>query len=175
LLNARRFVGGSLAGHPKPGDSGCPNGLLYERDAQRIANGFIGDCPHGIDHALVGAEDANETSGTGVHMTSSMKTGLPSTTLTPCAPRMASRIGIVRVKNAAAKSVSVVVIWKLSTWRPCLIDLVGLILLPRPQQQRQDGNAKDAAEVQDSQPEILLGCVLLAEVKLECFSQALQV
>ena len=45
-----------------------------------------------------------------------------------------------------------------------LVNLVGLVLLPRPQQQRDDEDAEDTAEMQDGQPEILVGGVLQAEI-----------
>ena len=55
-----------------------------------------------------------------------------------------------------------------------LVNLVGLILLPRPQQKRDDEDTEHTAEVQDGQPEILVARVFLAEVKFECLAQAMQ-
>src|SRR5512147_1290625 len=55
-----------------------------------------------------------------------------------------------------------------------LVDLVGLTLLPRPQQQRDDENGYRTAKVQGCQPEVLIGSVLCPEVEFECFAKAMQ-
>jgi hypothetical protein len=66
------------------------------------------------------------------------------------------------------------VIWKLSTCRPCWSILYDRFFHPGPRQQRNDEHAEHAAQVEDRQPQIFIGRVFLAEVEFEGRAQAMQ-